>query len=150
MISIFTRHAAAARVGEGLEVGHVSCKPFGCIILLSFRPYRLHIELLWTRIYHPLLPYDDMSVRSKLSIIKTLQCAGCTSASKFFLPRSCSLGTDSCTHGWIGGFPSCTAFRVQRRWCACTLIYIHASIASTDKAVPVVTLIIAIAIAIAI
>ena len=37
---------------------------------------------------------------------------------------------------------SCTASRVQRRWTACTLICIRASVASTDKTVPTVAIII--------
>lgn len=47
------------------------------------------------------------------------------------------------TCDWLGGIPAhARSCRVQERWSACTLICTYPSIASTDKAVPVVTLII--------
>ena len=85
-----------------------------------------------------------------LSIIddppESVLCAGCTSTNQnFSLPEAAVSG---CTHAPMTGSAedllkatSCTVFRVQRRWTACTLIWIHASIAFTDKTVPTVALI---------
>ena len=54
----FTLCAAAARAGDGLEVGDVSCDSCECVIFLSFHIVR--VELVGTSISYPLLSKDDL------------------------------------------------------------------------------------------